>query len=142
MVGHRQIIYSLCSKRERIISRNELQHQISAIVADTEQGKLLAEFETISPPDDYQPDGMLARQIKLVGGTQSDHSKAIREEWKAREQRAKWLNSNPAMAALKQSSQSKSEKADDLALAEFAPVFHDRESATFSWPVTKPLNHF
>ncbi|MBZ5490913.1 MAG: hypothetical protein LAO76_08280 [Acidobacteriia bacterium] len=93
----RQIVYSLCNKRQRVISRAELQHQVSAIVADIQQGKLLAEFETVSPPDDYQPDSLLARQIKLVDGTPSDHSKAIREEWKAREQRSKWLNSNPAM---------------------------------------------
>ncbi len=96
----RQVIYSICNKRERVVSRAELQHQISAIVADIEQGTLLAEFETVSQPDDYQPDGMLARQIKLVEGALSDHSRAIREEWKAREQRSKWLNSNPAMAAI------------------------------------------
>jgi hypothetical protein len=96
----RQIVYSLCNKRQRVISRAELQYQISTIVADIEQGKLLAEFETVSPPDDYQPDSKLARQIKLVEGTPSDHSKAIREEWKAREQRSKWLNSNPAMASI------------------------------------------
>jgi hypothetical protein len=96
----RQMVYSICNKRQRVISRSELQHQISAIVGDLEQGKLQAEFETVSPPDDYQPDGVLARQIKLVDGTQSDHSRAIREEWKAREQRSKWLNSNPAMAPI------------------------------------------
>jgi hypothetical protein len=94
----RQIVYSLCGKRDRVISRTELQHQISTFVADIEQGKLVPDFETVNPPDDYQPDGMLARQIKLVDGKQSDHSKAIREEWKAREQRSRWLNGNPAMA--------------------------------------------
>lgn len=96
----RQMVYSMCDKRQRVISRAELQHQISAIVGDLEQGKLQAEFETVSPPGDYQPDGVLARQIKLVDGTKSDHSRAIREEWKAREQRSKWLNSNPAMAPI------------------------------------------
>jgi hypothetical protein len=95
----RQIVYSLCGKRERIISRSELQHQISAIVSDIEQDKLVPDFEVASPPESYQPDGMLARQVKLVDGKASDLSKAIREEWKAREQRAKWLNSSPAMAA-------------------------------------------
>jgi hypothetical protein len=94
----RQIIYSLCGKRERVVSRSELQHQISAIVSDIEQDKLVPDFEVASPPEDYQPDGMLARQVKLVDGKPSDLSKAIREEWKAREQRAKWLNGNPAMA--------------------------------------------
>lgn len=94
----RQVVYSLCEKRERLISRTELQHQISTFVADIEQGKLLADFETVNPPDDYQPDGMLSRQIKLIEGKPSDHTKAIREEWRAREQRAKWLNGSPAMA--------------------------------------------
>ena len=51
------------------------------------------------PPENYQPDGMLARQIRLVEGRASDMSKAIREEWKAREQRSRWVNANPAMAA-------------------------------------------
>jgi hypothetical protein len=95
----RQIVYSLCDKRERVISRSELQHQISAIVSDIEQDKLVPDFEVASPPKDYQPDGMLARQVQLVDGKTSDLSKAIREEWKAREQRAKWLNGSPAMAA-------------------------------------------
>lgn len=95
----RQIVYSLCGERERIITRAELQAQISAIVADLEQGKLVPEFETVGHPEDYQPDGMLARQIELVKGKPSDHEKAIREEWKAREQRARWVDSNPALAA-------------------------------------------
>jgi hypothetical protein len=94
----RQIVYSLCGKRERVIARGELQHQISAIVSDIEQDKLVPDFEVASPPEDYQPDGMLARQIKLVDGKRSDLLKAIREEWRAREQRSKWLNGSPAMA--------------------------------------------
>lgn len=95
----RQVVYSLCGKRERIITRAELQSQISAIIADVDQGKLVPDFETLSQPEYYEPDGMLARQIELVNGKRSDHERAIREEWKAREQRARWLNSNPAMAA-------------------------------------------
>jgi hypothetical protein len=95
----RQIVYSLCGKRERTITRGELQHQISAIVSDIEQEKLVPDFELASPPKDYQPDGMLARQVEIVDGKTSDLAKAIREEWKAREQRSKWLNGSPAMAA-------------------------------------------
>jgi hypothetical protein len=94
----RQAIYSLCGERNRMISRTELQQQFSAVVADIDQGKLLPDFETVGQPEDYQPDGMLTRQIQLVDGKASDLSRAIREEWKAREQRSKWLNSNPAMA--------------------------------------------
>jgi hypothetical protein len=94
----RQIVYSLCGERDRVITRAELQSQIMAVVADLEQGKLVAEFETVSHPEDYQPDGMLARQIELVKGKPYDLERAIREEWKAREQRARWLADNPAMA--------------------------------------------
>jgi hypothetical protein len=94
----RQVVYSLCGKRDRTISRAELQQKIGAIVADIEQDKLLPDFETVCPPDDYQPAGMLARQIQLVDGTPRDISKATREEWRAREQRSKWINNSPAMA--------------------------------------------
>jgi hypothetical protein len=93
----RQVVYSLCGERERVITRTELQSQIMTIVADLEQDKLVPEFETIGPPDDYQPDGMLARQIELVKGQPYDLRRAIREEWKAREQRGRWTAANPAM---------------------------------------------
>ncbi len=95
----RQVVYSLCGKRERIITRAELQDQIMAIIGDIEEGKLMPDFELVSPPEDYQPDGMLARQIHLVDGKSSDLARAIREEWRAREQRSRWLNANPAMAS-------------------------------------------
>ena len=94
----RQVVYSLCGERERMITRAELQAQIMAIVADIEQDKLVPEFETVSHPEEYQPDGMLARQVELVKGKSFDLERAIREEWKAREQRARWLTGNPAMA--------------------------------------------
>lgn len=95
----RQVVYSLCDERDRVITRAELQSQIMSIVADLEQEKLVPEFETLGPPDDYQPDGMLARQIELVKGKPFDLKRAIREEWKAREQRGRWATDNPAMKA-------------------------------------------
>lgn len=93
----RQVLYSMCGERERVITRAELQSQIMTIVADIEQETLVPEFETLGPPDDYQPDSMLARQIDLVKGKPFDLTRAIREEWKAREQRGRWVTSNPAM---------------------------------------------
>lgn len=95
----RQVIYSLCGKRSRVISRIELQRQISAIIGDIEAERLAPDFMAVVPPEDYQPDGMLMRQIRLVEGAPSDISKAIREEWRAREQRAKWVDANTAMAS-------------------------------------------
>ncbi|MCM2504455.1 hypothetical protein NDN16_12310 [Aureimonas altamirensis] len=94
----REIVYSLCGQRDVVISRAELQQKYSAIVAEIEQDVLTADFELSTPPADYQPDGMLARQIHLVNGLDADLTRAIREEWKAREQRGKWTNANPAMA--------------------------------------------
>lgn len=95
----RQVVYSLCGERDRVITQAELQSQIMMIVADLEQDKLVPEFETLGPPDDYQPDGMLARQIELVNGKSFDLKRAIREEWRAREQRGRWTAGNPAMKA-------------------------------------------
>lgn len=95
---NREIIYSLCGKRERIISRHELQSRYTAIVGELEREILSADFEQTEPPEDYQPDGMLTRQIKLVKGLRSDISKAIREEWRAREQRSLWLDANAGNA--------------------------------------------
>lgn len=95
-----QIVYSLCGKRDRLISRAELQNQVTVIIGDLDQEKLFPDFEMVSQPENYQPDGMLARQIDLVKGKRSDLSKAIREEWRAREQRSKWLNENPSMATV------------------------------------------
>lgn len=95
----RQVVYSLCGERDRVITRIELQSQVMTIVADLEQDKLVPEFEALGPPDDYQPDGMLARQIELVKGQSFDLKRAIREEWRAREQRGRWTAGNPAMKA-------------------------------------------
>lgn len=96
----RQIVYSLCGKRERVIARNELQAQVSEIVGELDQGKLVANFETVPKPLEYQPDGMLTRQIALVKGSDSEVDRAIREEWRARAQRARWTNENPALGAM------------------------------------------
>jgi len=95
---NRELIYSLCGKRERIISRQEMQGRFSGIVGELERERLSVDFEAIEPPEDYQPDGMLTRQIKLVKGLRSDISKAIREEWRAREQRSVWLEANAGNA--------------------------------------------
>jgi hypothetical protein len=95
-----QVIYSLCGKRACFISRVELQEQISSVVADIEDDRILPDYETICPPKEYQPAGMLTRQINLVQGKDSDLSRAIREEWRAREQRSKWVNDNVSMATL------------------------------------------
>lgn len=96
----RQIVYSLCGKRERVIARPELQAQISEIVGDLEQGKLSADFEMVEKPLEYQPNGMLTRQIALVKGGNTDINKAIREEWRARAQRARWATENPALTSM------------------------------------------
>lgn len=92
-----QVIYTLCNKRERVIQRSELEQRISSTIADIEEEKLVADFNIATQPDDYEPDGMLIRQIGLVDGRASDINKAIREQWRAKEQRSKWIVDNPQM---------------------------------------------
>lgn len=95
----RQVVYTLCGKRLQFISRGELQEQITELIGDIEHDRLTADFEMIACPADYQPDGMLTRQINLVNGKSYDLARAIREEWKARQQRSRWVNERPGMAA-------------------------------------------
>lgn len=95
----RQVMYSLCGKRERVLTHIELQQQITSLISDIEEARLVPDFMTAVPPKEYQPDGMLTRQIQLVDGRESDLTIAIREEWRAREQRSKWVTANPGMAS-------------------------------------------
>jgi hypothetical protein len=95
---NREIIHSLCGKRDRVITRVELQSKIVEVVGELERESLSVDFEQTEPPEDYQPDGMLTRQIKLVKGLKSDVSKAIREEWRARAQRSLWIEANSGNA--------------------------------------------
>ena len=83
-----------------MIARNEFQAQVTEIIGELDQGKLVAHFETVAKPLEYLPDGMLTRQIALVKGSDSDVDRAIREEWRARSQRARWTNENPALGAM------------------------------------------
>lgn len=92
-----QVVYTLCGKRERIIQRSELEQCISSIIAQLEEERLVADFDVMPHPEDYKADGMLYRQIELVGGKPSDVTKAVREQWRAKEQRAKWITDNPQM---------------------------------------------
>lgn len=93
----RQVICSLCGMRDRVISASELKHEISISNSALEEGRLLPDFEAVPHPEDYQPDSMLSRQILLVEGSQADISKATREQWRAQQQRSKWVNGNPGM---------------------------------------------
>lgn len=92
-----QVVFSLCDRRARVIQRSEMEQQISSIIADLESGTLVAEFANFTQPEDYEPDGMLTRQIALVNGRPSDIAKAIRAQWRAKEQRSSWINNSPQM---------------------------------------------
>jgi len=95
----RQVVYALCGRRQRFIGRDELLQEIAERISDIEHEVLMPDFELMVPPADYQPEGLLTRQIALVGGGNSDIAWAIREEWRARQQRAKWIVDRPAMAS-------------------------------------------
>lgn len=85
-----QVVFTLCGRRERFIGKIEVQQKISEIAGEIERDELMPEFETVLPPSDHQPDSMLVKQIELVQGKPSDIQFAIREEWRAREQRHNW----------------------------------------------------
>ena len=95
----RQVIYSLSGVRDKYILRVELQSKIMEISAEIEHEKLLPEFERSNVPAGHIPHSELIAQIDLVKGRDSDKTKAIREEWRAREQRSKWVLKNPGMSS-------------------------------------------
>lgn len=95
-----EMVGTLCKQREAFISREEVQQAISEFAAAIKHDILTPEFEGIPHPEDYQPHGMLAKQIDLVKGSPHDLRLAIREEWRAREQRSKWTNDRLGMATV------------------------------------------
>ena len=92
----RQVLYSMCNKRKKAISRFEVVESHSQIVADIELDRLPNPFASRNPPSSHKPDSMIERQIRLVDGSRSEISRAIREEWRARETRSAWSTENPA----------------------------------------------
>uniref|UniRef100_A0A9E8A2U2 Uncharacterized protein n=1 Tax=Bosea sp. NBC_00436 TaxID=2969620 RepID=A0A9E8A2U2_9HYPH len=52
-----EVVHALCGKRDPIVTRAELQAQITSVIADLESSTLQADFELLMPPGDYQPDG-------------------------------------------------------------------------------------
>ena len=92
----RQMLYSMCNKREKAISRFEVVQKHMTIVTEIALDMLPNPFATLDPPASYQPDSMIGKQIALVGGTERELNRAIREEWRARETRSAWATENPA----------------------------------------------
>ena len=60
---------------------------------------MIPDFEFEPVPLSHEHDSMLESQISLVGGSQNSLRIAIREEWRARSQRHKWINFNLGMVA-------------------------------------------
>lgn len=93
-----QIVYSFCAKRERFITRLEVQQQLLEMAGELARDELLADFQLELPPDDHSPPSMIATQLELVNCTKSEIRSAQHEEWKARSQRHKWMTERADMA--------------------------------------------
>jgi hypothetical protein len=91
-----QILSLLCKKRTAGISRFELIKRYMEIVSSIEIDELTSAFASAHLPMGYQCDPNIQRQIALVGGTERHLKRAIREEWRAREERSRWSTENPA----------------------------------------------
>lgn len=94
-----QIVYSFCAKRERFITRLEVQQRLLEMAGELATDELLADYQFEVPPDDHSPPSMIAKQLQLVNCTSSEIRSAQREEWKARSQRHKWMKERADMAA-------------------------------------------
>jgi hypothetical protein len=90
-----QILDLMTKKRADGISRFEIVQRHMAIVSAIQLDELTSAFDTKQVPPSYQPDGMIRRQIELVGGGAVEMKVAVREEWRAREERSRWSTQNP-----------------------------------------------
>lgn len=96
----RQVALALMERRSREIRRSELL----AMVED-----LIREHGPTTLPNDYgprQPDAgeyaaaegsLLERQIELVGGGGSRVQRAVRDRWRARNQRRRWMDADASL---------------------------------------------
>jgi hypothetical protein len=91
-----QVLDLLTKKRKTGLSRFELLTRYMEIVRAIELDELTSTFATALHPSSYQFNSMIERQISLVGGGSSELSRAVREEWRAREERSRWSRENPA----------------------------------------------
>jgi hypothetical protein len=91
-----QILDLLTKKRKVGISRFELVKRHMEIVSAIELDELTSVFATAMHPSSYQFNSMIERQISLVGGSEMELKRAVREEWRAREERSRWSTENPA----------------------------------------------
>ncbi|WP_085035750.1 ABC-three component system protein [Ensifer aridi] len=97
---NRQILLAMAGKREKAIHRFELVSRHMEIVADITLDKLIDNFASEIPPDSYRSHPMLHQQIALVDGTTAEVGRAVRDEWRARENRSRWSNENPSRREL------------------------------------------
>jgi hypothetical protein len=91
-----QVLDLLTKKRKAGLSRFELVTRYMEIVSAIELDELTSAFATTLHPSSYKFDSMIERQISLVGGGPNELRRAVREEWRAREERSRWSRENPA----------------------------------------------
>lgn len=91
-----QVLDLLTKKRKGGLSRFELVTRCMEIISAIELDELTSAFATALHPSSYQSDSMIERQISLVGGGPTELRRAVREEWRAREERSRWSRENPA----------------------------------------------
>lgn len=93
-----QIVYSFCAKRDRFITKLEVQQRLLEMAGELSRDELLADFQFDAPPDDHSPPSMIATQLELVSCSKAEIRSAQREEWRARSQRHKWMTERADMA--------------------------------------------
>jgi hypothetical protein len=91
-----QILDLLTKKRDIGISRFELVKRFMEIVSAIELDELTSGFATSILPSSYKANSMLEQQITLVDGSKEVIRRAVQVEWRAREERSRWSNQNPA----------------------------------------------
>lgn len=95
----RQVVLSMLRKRDRRLSKLELQSQIGNLIIEHSEFSLPVDFARLKPEDlKAEMTGVMVEQIELVDGGESRTTRAAIARWRVRVQREKWLNDNFAIA--------------------------------------------
>ena len=123
----RQVVLSLLGKRQRWLTKSELQVHLSQLIIDHSDRGLPNAVATEFPPDlNAEMTGVMARQIDLVSGGSPRIRRAAIARWRSRTQRERWLLDDFSVA-------SELDKYDDRLIERwrdrFEPMQHDCATA-------------
>ena len=94
---NREVVDSLIGKRARGIYSWEIKDFTTKISSQLYHDDLPDDILDMDTPVELIPEGNMKKQLEIIDATSSQIRRALRTEWRARTQRNKWIEENPAI---------------------------------------------